>query len=1117
MLDPGTIDLDPNTAGIQTTFTVPGQGTFTVNPTTGVVTFTPVSNFNGPVTPITYQVCDNGTPLPALCDDATITVTVTPVNDPPVANNDVATTPEDTPVTINILANDSDVDGSLVPGTIDLDPNTAGIQTTFTVPGQGTFTVNPTTGIVTFTPVLNFNGVTTPVTYQVCDNGTPLPAQCDDATITVTVTPVNDAPVAVNDVATTIEDTPVTINILSNDSDVDGMLDPATIDLDPNTSGIQTTFTVPGQGTFTVNPTTGVVTFTPVPNFNGTTTPITYVVCDNGTPLPALCDDATIVVTVNPVNDPPTITQPPVTTPEDTPITFCPTLGDPDVGDVLTISVCNSPANGTAVVAPGNCITFTPAPNFNGVTTVCVQVCDQNNACTTTNVPVTVTPVNDPPVAVNDVATTPEDTPVTINILSNDSDIDGSLDPATIDLDPNTSGIQTTFTVPGQGTFTVNTTTGVVTFTPVSNFNGPVTPITYQVCDNGTPLPSLCASATITVTVTPVNDPPVAVNDVATTPEDTPVTINILANDSDVDGTLVPGTIDLDPNTAGIQTTFTVPGQGTLTVNPTTGIVTFTPVLNFNGVTTPVTYQVCDNGTPLPSQCATATITVTVTPVNDPPAANDDTATTLEDTPVNISILANDTDVDGMIDPATVDLNPGLPGFQTTFTVPGEGTYTYNPATGVLTFTPVANFNGPTTPLVYSVCDNGTPLPSLCDFAFVNITVTPVNDPPVANNDAVTTPEDTPVTFNPLTNDTDLDGSIDPNTLDLDPNTSGIQTTFTVPGQGTFVANPVTGAVTFTPASNFSGVVTIPYVVCDTGTPLPSQCDDAVITVTVVFDPNAKLSVKVLLQGAMIGVSDGLMRDDLRSGGYIPLTEPYTALSNSRFTHVGGGGGETTTAAVLAANAGTPNAIVDWVFVELRSATDSASVVRTRSALVQRDGDVVSATDGVSPLVFTGFANQQYFVTVKHRNHLGVMTAAKVQLLNDGTLVDFTTATNAQVYNRPGSINYDGQEMVTVNGGKRGLWAGNVNADNKVKYQGPASDNTGILAQVLSYPTNTTATYNFNNALGYFMGDVNMDGKVKYQGIGNDPQHIFVNVVGLYTTLNTAALYNYDLFIEQMP
>ncbi len=1314
-----------------------------------------------------------------------VPVTVNAVNDAPVVNNDTPSTPEDTPATINVLANDTDVDGTLVPGTIDLDPATPGVQTTFTVAGQGTFTVNPVTGVVTFTPVANFNGTTTPVTYQVCDNG----GLCDDATITVTVNAVNDAPVANNDTPSTPEDAPVTINVLANDTDVDGTLVPGSIDLDPATPGVQTTFTVAGQGTFTVNPVTGVVTFTPVANFNGTTTPVTYQVCDNGTPLPAQCDDATITVTVTPANDVPTITQGPVTTNEDAPVVICPTVGDSDMGDVLTVSPCAVPANGTLVSGPGNCVTFTPNPNFNGTQTVCIQVCDQTGACATVNVPVTVNAVNDAPVVNNDTPSTPEDTPATINVLANDTDVDGTLVPGTIDLDPATPGVQTTFTVAGQGTFTVNPVTGVVTFTPVANFNGTTTPVTYQVCDNG----GLCDDATITVTVNAVNDAPVANNDTPSTPEDAPVTINVLANDTDVDGTLVPGSIDLDPATPGVQTTFTVAGQGTFTVNPVTGVVTFTPVANFNGTTTPVTYQVCDNGTPLPAQCDDATITVTVTPandvptitqgpvttnedapvvicptvgdsdmgdvltvspcalpangtlvsgpgncvtftpnpnfngtqtvciqvcdqngacatvnvpvtvtaVNDAPVANNDTPSTPEDTPATINVLANDTDVDGTLVPGTIDLDPATPGVQTTFTVAGQGTFTVDPVTGVVTFTPVANFTGTTTPVTYQVCDNGTPLPAQCDDATITVTVTPVNDvptitqgpvttnedapvvicptvgdsdmgavltvspcavpangtlvsgpgncvtftpnpnfngtqtvciqvcdqngacatvnvpvtvtpvndaptitqgpvttnedapvvicptvgdpdmgdvltvspcavpangtlvsgpgncvtftpnpnfngtqtvciqvcdqngvcatvnvpvtvtavndAPVANNDTPSTPEDTPVTINILANDTDVDGTLVPGTIDLDPATPGVQTTFTVAGQGTFTVNPVTGVVTFVPASNFVGTVNMSYSVCDNGTPLPAQCGVATVTVTVVFDPIAKLQVKAMLQGAMIGTSDGLMRDDLRSGGYLPLTEPYTALSasNPRFTHVGGGG-ETTTSAVLAANAGTGNAIVDWVFVELRNAVNPTVVVQTRSGLVQRDGDIVSPTDGVSPLTFTGFVGQQYYVAVKHRNHLGAMTATAVTMSNDLTIVDFINATNAQIYNRPGTTNYDGMETVLVSG-KRALWAGNTNADGKVKYQGTASDNIPILTQVLGHPSNTSSTYNFNAAFGYYSGDVNMDGKVKYQGPQNDVTFIFVNKVGLYLPLNTLGLYNYDLFIEQLP
>jgi len=284
-----------------------------------------------------------------------------------------------------------------------------------------------------------------------------------------------------------------------------------------------------------------------------------------------------------------------------------------------------------------------------------------------------------------------------------------------------------------------------------------------------------------------------------------------------------------------------------------------------------------------------------------------------------------------------------------------------------------------------------------------------------------------------------------------------------------------------------------------------------------VGNPGYSLNVKVLLQGALFNVSSGtLMRDDLRAGGYLPLTSPYSASVTSRFAQFGGGGGETTTQAVLLANAGTPNAIVDWVLVELRDAANPATVVATRSGLVQRDGDVVLPMDGATPLIFTGLTSSSYFVAVKHRNHLGAMTAAALPLSTTGTVADFTTMTDAQVYDKPGTTSYNGVEMVTVNG-KRALWAGDANADGKAKYIGSASDNTPILNEVVTAQgANPNPAYNYDFATGYYYGDVDMNGKSKYQGSTNDPTWIFSNVVVAYP-LNVLQLYNYDFLIEQLP
>ncbi|NPE53577.1 tandem-95 repeat protein, partial [Dickeya dadantii] len=177
------------------------------------------------------------------------------------------------------------------------------------------------------------------------------------------------------------------------------------------------------------------------------------------------------------------------------------------------------------------------------------------------------------------------------------------------------------------------------------------------------------ATGTLTITVTAVNDAPVAGSDTATTLEDTPVTVDVLANDSDVDG---------NPLTVTAATA----GHGTVVINAD-GTLTYTPNANFNGTDT-VTYTVSDGA----GGVVTGTLTITVTAVNDAPVAGADTATTAEDTPVTVDVLANDSDVDG--NPLTV-----------TAATAGNGAVVIN-ADGTLTYTPNSNFNGTDT-VTYTV------------------------------------------------------------------------------------------------------------------------------------------------------------------------------------------------------------------------------------------------------------------------------------------------------------------------------------------------------------------------------------------------------------------------------
>ena len=229
------------------------------------------------------------------------------------------------------------------------------------------------------------------------------------------------------------------------------------------------------------------------------------------------------------------------------------------------------------------------------------------------------------------------------------------------------------------------------------------------------------------------------------------------------------------------------------------------------------------------------------------------------------------------------------------------------------------------------------------------------------------------------------------------------------------------------------------------------------------------VSVKAMLEGPYDNVT-GQMRDDLRQAGIIPATEPYTALG---YTHVNGGGGETVAPAVLAVTGN--NAIVDWVVVELRTPGAPYTVLATRSALLQRDGDV-TGTDGVSPVAFV-LGNGEYQVALRHRNHLGVMTATAVALSSTAATVDFRSVAT-------GTWGTNARKTI---GSTRALWAGNARLDGQVKYTGSNNDRDPILIKV----GNTAPNGSVN---GYFPEDVNLNGSVKYTGNANDRDPILVNV-----------------------
>ena len=446
-------------------------------------------------------------------------------------------------------------------------------------------------------------------------------------------------PVAVDDTATTYEDISLTSgNVAGNDV--------------PSGDGgnVWSVVSGPDHGTVTMTA-DGTYTYTPDPNYNGHDQ-FKYKITDaNGD-----VSTATVTITVTPVNDPPTVGNYDVTTQEDTQTTG--TVIGNDVDSSLTYSLGTQASNGIATVNPDGTWTYTPKANYNGRDSFTVTVNDGNGGFATATVTITVNPVNDAPVAVNDGASTDEDNSVDVDVLANDTDVDTG----------DTLSINS-FTQPGNGTTSL--VGGKIRYTPNPNWYGTDT-FTYTTRDNSG---AISNTATVTITINPVNDAPIAQNDSKTIDEDSSATGKVTASD-----------VDEDTLTYSVGTGSESPQHGTVNLNSTTGAYTYTPNSNWHG-TDSFTVLVSDGN----GGTAVSTVTITVNSVNDIPVAQNDTATTKEGKSTNINVLSNDSDADG--DSLTV----------TNVTQPNHGTAAIN-ADGTITYTPNSNWYG-TDSFTYTVSD----------------------------------------------------------------------------------------------------------------------------------------------------------------------------------------------------------------------------------------------------------------------------------------------------------------------------------------------------------------------------------------------------------------------------
>ena len=389
--------------------------------------FKPAGNTNTTVT-FTLAAIDNQG-----AEDATpATFSIPLSNTPPVAIANTVNTNEDTPVTLPAIhGNDTDVDGTVVSSTIDLDPATPGQQITFT-DTKGTWALTPATGNVLFTPVPNYNGTAT-INYTINDNDG---ATSNVASLTVVVAPVNDIPTANPDTNTVLEDQTLSVDpagILTNDSDVDG--DPITV-IGYTISGINGTkvpgvdYLIPNVGTINIVP-DGRYTFKPEPNFFGPVPVITYTISDLSTGTAT----STLTLNVLPVNDAPSFTKgadqtiaTSATPATQTVTTWATALSKGPANEstqVLDFIVTNDKnilfTTQPAIDANGN-LTYTPAPNQFGKATVTVKIHDNggvlnggvDESATQTFV------INIKPFGAPDADITPINTATTTNVIAND-------------------------------------------------------------------------------------------------------------------------------------------------------------------------------------------------------------------------------------------------------------------------------------------------------------------------------------------------------------------------------------------------------------------------------------------------------------------------------------------------------------------------------------------------------------------------------------------------------------------------------------------------------------------------------------------------------------------------
>ncbi|MEM7365463.1 MAG: Ig-like domain-containing protein [Pseudomonadota bacterium] len=746
-------------------------GDFTIDPTTGVLSFIAPPDYENP----TDNIFTNGiyTVGVAVVDSSNnydtqyISVVVKDVNDAPVATGNSVATNEDDPLVIPASAfTFSDDDGDSLQSVTLTNFNLAGgtlthTGDTVTVTEGMTITVAELADL-TYTPLAN-SSANASFDYVANDaaSGTV------SASMVITVNAVDDPPSVTGPDFTTGEDLSYNGSVLMTDADA-GDTPEATLGA------------APANGLVVVN-TDGTYSYTPNADFSGSDS-FSIVATDDA----GLTDAVVINVTVTPVNDAPVATSGPVATAEDTVLNGSVSISDVDIGDTPEATLHAPTSNGTVVVNTDGTYSYTPNTNFFGSDSFSVLVTDDDGLTDTVTVNITVTAENDAPEAFTDTVNIPEDVPTALTPTT-PYDIDDVANDLTVTIDQLPTAAQGVVSYTADGGGTVNPTVGAeltlsefasLSFSPSLSYAGVVDPVLYTVRDDEGHLDG-DSSGSINLIINGSNDAPVAATQAITVIEDVATPLNPTLP-SDVDDAPTDLSIQVTQVPAGAQgqLTYTLDAGGTATVSTGTlmsvnefSSLVFTPATNYEGTVDAFTYRVTDDDGASNAD-SIGTINLSINAQNDLPAGSSPDITVSEDQVHNGVVTMSDPDL-GDTPEATLSSAPS----NGTAVVNTDGTYTY---------TPNANYSGADSFSILVTDDAGAHI-----MLTINVTVTAQNDAPTITASNSTTSEDTTVNSSVSMTDPDL-GDIPVASLGSGPSNG-------------FVTVNADGTYTYTPLANFAG------------------------------------------------------------------------------------------------------------------------------------------------------------------------------------------------------------------------------------------------------------------------------------------------------------------------